>query len=163
MLSTFKTINTIILDIDGVLTSGDLLLMSDGSLLRTMNVKDGYAMQLAIKKGLHLIVISGGKNEAVRLRLEGLGVSEVHLNIHNKAALLQDIATAQQIDLQRCAYIGDDMPDCTAMALVGMPCAPRDACKEVLEIAKYVSPLAGGAGCVRDVIEKVLKLAGQWE
>ncbi|MFM2387417.1 MAG: hypothetical protein RL660_2174 [Bacteroidota bacterium] len=163
LLEVFERIDTFIFDVDGVLTNGQLLVMNDGSLLRSMNIKDGYALQLAIKQGYKVIIVSGGNNESVRQRLIGLGVDNVHLGIHDKAIKLQELITADTLSLDRCLYMGDDMPDLAPMQIVGLPCAPQDACTEVLQAAKYVSPLKGGEGCVRDVIERVLKLHGKWQ
>ena len=163
ILSEFKKINTFIFDVDGVLTNGDLIVNTDGNLLRTMNIKDGYAMQLAIKKGYNIIIISGGKSELVRKRLEGLKITNNHFAVENKIAKLNELQLAYNLELENCIYVGDDMPDVEAMKQVGLPCCPSDACNQVKEIAKYISPNIGGKGCARDIIEKVLTLNGHWE
>ena len=162
-LQLFETIDTFILDVDGVLTNNQLLVQNDGSLLRSMNIKDGYALQLAIKKGYTIIVISGGKNVGVQLRLEGLKIDTVFLGIQNKLEKLNELVSTQNINLQTSVYIGDDMPDITCMQQVALPCAPADACHQAIEVAKYISPIKGGEGCVREIIEKVLTLKGDWE
>jgi 3-deoxy-D-manno-octulosonate 8-phosphate phosphatase (KDO 8-P phosphatase) len=152
-----------VFDVDGVLTDGSLLLNEEGHILRTMNIKDGYALQLAIKKGYQVWIISGGKSEAVRLRLNKLGIHEVHIGIHSKKDFLHDIVTKSKTDYSQMLYMGDDIPDHAAMLQCGLPCCPNDAVPEIKEVSKYISPLSGGKGCVRDVIEKVLKLNNDWD
>jgi len=163
MLELFAPIRTFVFDIDGVLTDGSLLLTEDGHMLRSMNIKDGYALQLAIKKGYKVWVISGGKSEAVRQRLNKLGVQEVHLGIDNKKEFLDEIAIATNTRYETILYMGDDIPDHSAMQLCGLPCCPNDAVNEIKQVAKYISPVNGGKGCARDVIEKALKLNGDWD
>jgi 3-deoxy-D-manno-octulosonate 8-phosphate phosphatase (KDO 8-P phosphatase) len=162
-LQLFETIDTFILDVDGVLTNNQLLVQNDGSLLRSMNIKDGYALQLAIKKGYTIVVISGGKNVGVQLRLEGLKIDTVFLGIQNKLDKLNELVSTHKLNLQTSIYIGDDMPDLACMQQVVLPCAPADACHQAIEVAKYISPIKGGEGCVREIIEKVLTLKGDWE
>ena len=163
MLELFKPIKTFIFDVDGVLAIDTMIVMPDGELVRSMNSKDGYAMQLAIKKGYHLIIISGGNSEPVKQRLVKLGVSAVFLGVHNKEKLLQEYALQQNLSLAEMLYMGDDIPDYLAMKLVALPCCPADAVPEIKQISKYISPFTGGYGCGRDVIEKVLKLNGDWD
>lgn len=163
LLELFAPIRTFVFDVDGVLTDGSLMLTEDGHMLRSMNIKDGYAMQLAIKKGYKVWIISGGKSEAVRLRLNKLGISDVHIGIESKKEVLNEIVAASLTSYNNVLYMGDDIPDYAAMQLCGLPCCPNDAVTEIRTISKYISPLNGGKGCVRDVIEKVLKLNGDWE
>ena len=163
MLELFKPIKTFIFDVDGVLAIDTMIVMPDGELIRSMNSKDGYAMQLAIKKGYRLIIISGGNSEPVKQRLVKLGVSAVFLGVHNKEKLLQEYAEQQNLSLAEMLYMGDDIPDYSAMKLVALPCCPADAVPEIKQISKYISPFTGGYGCGRDVIEKVLKLNGDWD
>ena len=163
MLELFKPIKTFIFDVDGVLAIDTMIVMPDGELVRSMNSKDGYAMQLAIKKGYNLIIISGGNSEPVKQRLVKLGVSAVFLGVHNKEKLLQEYALQQNLSLAEMLYMGDDIPDYLAMKLVALPCCPADAVPEIKQISKYISPFTGGYGCGRDVIEKVLKLNGDWD
>jgi len=163
MLDLFQQINTFVLDIDGVLTDGNLQVTEEGHLLRTMNIKDGYALQLAVKKGYNIWVISGGRTEAVRNRLNKFGITEVHLGVGDKKEFLQEISGAMNVALEQILYMGDDIPDYEAMGICGLPCCPSDAVPEIKHISKYISPLGGGKGCVRDVLEKVLKLNGHWE
>lgn len=163
ILEDFKQIKHFIFDIDGVLTDGSLLLLNDGQYLRTMNIKDGYALQLAIKKGYSITIISGATGDVLTTRFKGLGITDVHLGISDKLTLLQKITSEKNIDITCCLYMGDDMPDVEVMKSVFLPTCPADACDEVIAIAKYISSKNGGKGCVRDVIEKVLKLNNDWE
>jgi 3-deoxy-D-manno-octulosonate 8-phosphate phosphatase (KDO 8-P phosphatase) len=163
ILQPFSSIKHFILDIDGVLTDGSLLVNADGVLLRTMHIKDGYAMQLAIKKGYTISIISGAQGEGSQKRLLGLGIQDIHLGISAKLDKLHELVHATNLVLQNTLYMGDDMPDLHPMKQVFLPCCPSDACQEIIAISKYISPFDGGKGCVRDVIEKVLKLNGHWE
>jgi 3-deoxy-D-manno-octulosonate 8-phosphate phosphatase (KDO 8-P phosphatase) len=163
VLEMFEPIKVFVFDADGVLTDGTLLATEEGHLLRRMNIKDGYALQLAVKKGYKVWVISGGKSEAVRIRLNKLGVMDVHIGVESKKELLLEIAEASKTEMKNVLYMGDDIPDYAAMQLCGLPCCPNDAVPEIRGVAKYISPLNGGDGCVRDVIEKVLKLNGDWD
>ncbi len=155
-------ITTFIFDVDGVMTDGSLLIDSQGEMLRTMNVKDGYAIKTAINKGFNICIISGGTNEGVRSRLEALGVSEIHLGAHAKMDFLNEYLSKNSINAENVLYMGDDIPDFPVMLQVGLPCCPQDAVKEIKDISKYVSHKKGGKGCVRDVIEQVLKVQGKW-
>ena len=161
-LSLFSPIRTFVFDVDGVLTDGSLILHPSGEMLRTMNIKDGYAMQWAVKRGYGVWVITGARSEAVRSRLQKLGVHEVHIGIESKTEMLQDIVARTGSALNECLYMGDDIPDYEPMQLCGLPCCPADAVEEIKSVSKYISPVVGGCGCVRDVIEKVLKLRGDW-
>ena len=163
VLELFAPVRTFVFDVDGVLTDGSLLATEDGQLLRKMNIKDGYAIQLAIKKGYKVWILSGAKSEGVKLRLQKLGVQDVHIGIEVKKELLQEIALSSQTAYESVLYMGDDIPDYAAMQLCWLPCCPADAVPEIQGISKYISPYKGGEGCVRDVIEKVLKLNGHWD
>lgn len=163
ILSKFKLITTFVFDIDGVLTDGSLLILNDGQMARQMNIKDGYALQLAIKNGYRVLVISGGTSDAVKARLDKLGVTDIFLQVENKKEKLMQYIDQHQLKWEEILFMGDDIPDHAAMQLVGLPCCPADAATEVKQIAQYVSPLDGGKGCARDVIEKVLKLNGHWD
>lgn len=163
VLEKFRPVRTFVFDVDGVLTDGTLLLMEDGGMLRSMNIKDGYALQLAVKKGYSVWVISGAKSEAVRTRLQKLGVHEVHIGIDSKRELLDEICQRTGVGCETMLYMGDDIPDYACMKKASLACCPHDAVPEIRSIAHYVSPLPGGQGCVRDVIEKVLKLNRHWE
>lgn len=162
LLAQFKQINTFAFDVDGVLTDGTLLILEDGQMARKMNIKDGYALQLALKQGYHVVIISGGMSEAVRDRLQKLGVKDVFLKVQDKKAVLLSYLADNNLEMPRVLFMGDDIPDHEVMQVAGMACAPADAAPEIKQISHYISPLNGGYGCGRDVIEKVLKLNGHW-
>lgn len=163
VLELFTPIRTFVFDVDGVLTDGSLLILDDGQMARKMNVKDGYALQLAIKKGYRVVVISGAISLPVKERLEKLGVTDIFMEVTDKKAKLINYADQHGLEWERVLFMGDDIPDHEAMKLVGLPACPSDAVMEIKEIAQYISHLPGGSGCARDVIEKVLKLNGHWE
>jgi 3-deoxy-D-manno-octulosonate 8-phosphate phosphatase (KDO 8-P phosphatase) len=163
LLESFKPISTLIFDIDGVLTDGSILVFETGEQVRKMNVKDGYALQLAVKKKYRVVVISGGNGLGAELRLEKLGVHHIFLNVKDKLQLLDDFLILQHTGWAETLYMGDDIPDLPPMKKAGMPCAPADAAPEILQAARYISPSNGGQGCVRDVIEKLLRLHGNWD
>lgn len=165
-MENFKTkltrIKTFIFDIDGVLTDGSVMLMPDGEQLRSMNIKDGFAMQFAVKKGYKIIVISGGKSEIVRKRLNGLGIFDVYLGVDNKIETFNEILLKSKINRDEILYMGDDLPDHAVMKCVGVPACPNDAVPEIKNISIYVSDKTGGKGCVRDVLEQVMRVQGNW-
>ncbi len=163
VLKQFQPIKTFVFDVDGVLTNNQLLAMEDGSLLRSVNIKDGYALQLAVKKGYQMWIISGGSSDAIKSRFENLGLQEVHIRVKNKKALLLELAEKHKVDLNTTLYMGDDIPDYAVMQACGLPTCPADACNEIKRVSKYISKINGGQGCVRDVIEKVLKLNDHWD
>lgn len=163
VLKDFSTVKAFAFDIDGVLTNGSLLIYDDGQMVRQMNIKDGYALQLAIQKGFKIVVISGGNSEAVKSRLEKLGIADIFLRVKNKKTVLQEWALANDILLEHILYMGDDVPDVEPLQIVGVSTCPNDAATEVKALSKYVSSYKGGEGCVRDVIEKVLRLNNAWE
>ncbi len=162
VLSKFKPIKTFVFDVDGVLTDGNLLVLADGQQARQMNIKDGYALQLAIKKGYRVLVISGGSDDAVKQRLEKLGVTDVYLKVENKKEKLTSYVEQHHLQWNEILFMGDDIPDHSAMQLVALPCCPADAVSEIKQLAVYISNSNGGNGCARDVIEKVMKLNGHW-
>ena len=159
----FKKITTFVFDMDGVLTDGTLFVFGNGEFIRRMHIKDGYALQLAVKRGYRVLVISGSNSDAVVTRLQGLGINDVFMKISNKKELLAEYITKHQLSADELLFMGDDMPDLEPMKLVGLPCAPLDAVAEIKEISKFISSHNGGMGCVREVIEKVLKLNNDWE
>ena len=162
LLNHFKQIKCFAFDVDGVLTDGSLLLLDDGQMARSMNTKDGYALQLAIKKGYQVIVISGGGADGARMRLNKLGIAEVHFQATDKKQVLDTFLQANNILPAQVLFMGDDIPDYLAMKSAGLPCCPADAVPEIKSISKYITAAKGGNGCVREVIEKVLKLNGHW-
>ncbi len=157
-----KHINTFIFDVDGVLTDGTIMVTTQGEMYRTMNIKDGYALKTAVEKGYHVCIISGGNNEGVRVRLQNLGIKDVFLGAHNKTKILEDYLKEKNVELRNTLYMGDDLPDFEVMQEVGLPTCPQDAVQEIKAISKYVSHKKGGKGCVRDVLEQVMKVQGKW-
>ncbi len=162
VLQLFKPITCFVFDIDGVLTDGSLFVFENGDKMRRMNIKDGYALQLAIKKGYHIAVISGANGEGATSRLNKLGIKDVFVQIENKTKKLGEYLNQHNLDWKEVLYMGDDIPDYEVMKKAGLPCAPADAASAIKDIAKYISPCKGGEGCVRDVIEKTLILHGHW-
>jgi len=156
-------INTFIFDVDGVLTNGIITITTNGELIRNMSVKDGYALKTAINLGYNICIISGGSNEGVRSRLEGLGIKDIYLGTHNKTIQLNEYLKKKNIKIENVLYMGDDIPDFPVMKEVGLPCCPKDAVPEIQDISLYISQKKGGNGCVRDVIEQVLKVQGKWD
>ena len=157
-----KKIRAIIMDVDGVLSQETIPMNNDGVPCRTVNIKDGYALQLAVKMGLTVAVITGARVESVRVRYEGLGVKEVRIGAEVKMVVYEELLKKYGLSDEEVLYMGDDIPDYEVMKLVGMPCCPRDAAPEIREISLYISHRDGGYGCVRDVIEQVLKAQGKW-
>ena len=155
-------IRMFIFDVDGVLTNGLVTIMPNGELIRQMNIKDGYALKTAVDMGFHICIISGGKNEGVRMRLKNLGIKDIFLGAQNKIQPYQELLEYYNIPPKQILYMGDDLPDIPVMKLVGLPCCPNDAASEVQRIAKYISDRKGGEGCVRDIIEQVLRVQGKW-
>ena len=162
VLQKFKSIKTFVFDVDGVLTDGTLLILNDGQMARRMNIKDGYALQLAVKKGYRVVIISGGTSDAVQERLQKLGITDCFLKIDNKKEKLVEYVAEHELSWDEILFMGDDIPDYVPMQLTGLPCCPADAVAEIKQISHYISPVQGGKGCARDVIEKVLKLNGHW-
>ena len=155
-------IKCFVFDVDGVLTDGSIQISTQGELLRTMNMKDGYAMKAAQQAGYTVCIISGGKNEGVRSRLRGLGLTDIYLGVDDKVEQLDEFLDIYNISRDEVLYMGDDIPDYYVMQDVGLPCCPQDAAAEVKAISKYISHKKGGKGCVRDVIEQVMKVQGKW-
>lgn len=156
-------INTFMFDVDGVLTNGMVTVNQDGALIRTMSVKDGFALKTAITSGYNICIISGGTNEGVRERLRLLGITDIYLGAHNKIEQFEEYIDLYNIKPENVLYMGDDLPDYPVMKIVGLACCPKDAVPEIQNIAHYISQKKGGKGCVRDVIEQVLKVQGKWQ
>lgn len=163
ILELFKKITTFVFDVDGVLTDGTLLVLEDGLQARRMNIKDGFALQMALKKGYRVSIISGGSSPQVVDRFEKLGVTDITMQVPDKMKFLQDYIAGKKLEKEEVLYMGDDLPDIGAMSVVGLACCPADAAAEVKETAAYISPFKGGDACVRDVIEKVLRLNDNWQ
>jgi len=155
-------ITTLIFDYDGVLTNGVILITNTGDQLRTGHVKDGYALQLAIKSGYKVAVISGGYSESMRHRCNALKLTDVFLGVENKLEVLEEYLSKNGLTPEEVLYMGDDIPDYHVMKRVGMPVCPADAAEEIKSISLYISHFDGGQGCVRDVIEQVMKIQGKW-
>ncbi len=151
-----------VFDVDGVLSDNTIAMDEEGQPLRTLNVKDGYAIQLAVKRGLVIGIISGGRSKSVENRYEYLGVKYIYMGSSYKMLDLEDLTNKTGIGLDEMLYMGDDIPDYEVMKLVGCPVCPADAATEIKEISKYVSSNIGGHGAARDVIEQVLKAQGKW-
>ncbi len=155
-------IDTFIFDVDGVLTDGIINVFSNGELVRNMNIKDGYALKAAVDAGYRVCIISGGKNEGIRDRLKGLGITDIYLGAHHKVDQFEEYCDIYDIDKEKILYMGDDIPDYWVMKEVGLAACPKDAVPEIQNVSQYVSQKKGGKGCVRDVIEQVMKVQGKW-
>ena len=157
-----KKIRALAFDVDGVLSTNNVVLMEGGQPCRTANIKDGYALQLAVKRGLQLAIITGGKSQAVLTRYEGLGIKDVFLGVAVKIKKYEEWLKANHLSHEEVIYMGDDIPDYEVMRQCGCPCCPADAATEIRQISTYISPREGGMGCVRDVVEQVLRAQGKW-
>lgn len=155
-------IKAFVFDVDGVLSSEVIPLSPDGDPMRTVNIKDGYALQLAVKKGYHVAIITGAYTEAVRVRFSRLGITHIYLKSAIKIRDYQDFLSKTGVQPEEVMYAGDDIPDYEVMQLAGLPVAPADAAPEIKQIAKYISSRKGGEGVARDVIEQTLKAQGHW-
>ena len=155
-------IKAFVFDVDGVLSRGVIPLSPDGDPMRTVNIKDGYALQLAVKKGYHVAIITGAYTEAVRVRFSRLGITHIYLKSAIKIRDYQDFLSKTGVQPEEVMYAGDDIPDYEVMQLAGLPVAPADAAPEIKQIAKYISSRKGGEGVARDVIEQTLKAQGHW-
>ena len=155
-------IKLILLDVDGTLTDGGIYLGNSGEELKKFNVKDGYAIKQAINQGYRIAIITGGNNIGTRLRFEQLGVTDVYMANHLKIEPLKEYMEKYDLRPEEILYMGDDIPDVAPMKLVGLPTCPQDAVAEVKAVARYISHLGGGQGCVREVIEQVMKVQGKW-
>ncbi|HSB93281.1 MAG TPA: HAD hydrolase family protein [Flavitalea sp.] len=163
LLEKFSRIKVFAFDVDGVLTDGNLYLAENGEQLRRMNIKDGFALQLAIKKGYRIVIISGSYSEPSISRLSKLGIADIYMRITDKAACLQNYLAENNLVMSDVLFMGDDIPDYPVMTKVGIAACPKDAAGEIRNCSQYISRFNGGEGCVRDVIEKVLKLNQHWE
>ena len=166
MKTNYKTllndITAFVFDVDGVFTDGSVQITTEGELLRTMIVRDGYAVKQAIKAGFKVCVITGGDHVGVKLRLRGLGVEEIHLGVQDKVGVLKRFLEEQKLQPDQVAYMGDDLPDLESMQLVGFRSCPQDAVPEIKAISSYISHRDGGKGCVRDLVEQVMRAQRKW-
>ncbi len=149
-------------DVDGVLSRQTMSLHPSGEPMRTINIKDGYAIQLAVKKGYPVTVITGGNSSAIKKRFTRLGVTDIYLNSYNKKKDFEDFIYKYDLDPATVLYMGDDLPDFEIMEMVGFPTCPADAVAEIKQHSRYISNINGGDGCVRDIIEQVLRLHKKW-
>ena len=156
-----KKIRALIFDVDGVLSDSNVLLMG-GQPVRTANTKDGYALQHAAKTDLKLAIITGGRNETIKERYMGLGISDIFMGVSVKIDVYRDYLIANGLRSEEVLYMGDDIPDYEVMKLAGCPCCPKDACTEIKQIATYISDYKGGYGVARDILEQVMKAQGKW-
>ncbi len=165
-MSNFKeklnNIKAFAFDVDGVFTDGQVYLMPGNEFVRAMNIKDGYAIQHCVKMGYPVGIITGGSSEEVRKRFINLGVTDIYLKSYNKWDDYEDFRYKYQLEHQEILYMGDDVPDYPVMEQVGIATCPADACDEIQHISEYISDKKGGTGCVRDVVEQVLRLHGKW-
>ncbi len=155
-------IRAIVFDIDGVLSAETIPMDAEGIPCRTVNIKDGYAIQLAVKMGLHIAIITGAKVDAIRVRYEGLGVKDIFIGAAVKMQTYEQVMEKYGLRDEEVIFMGDDIPDYEVMTRCGCPCCPADAAPEIKEISTYISSLKGGYGCGRDVIEQVLRAQGKW-
>ncbi|WP_257669048.1 KdsC family phosphatase [Parapedobacter tibetensis] len=162
LFEKFKQVRAFVFDVDGVLSDGSILVTEQGEQLRTFNTRDGYAIQLAVKKGYPIAVITGGRSLGVKLRMEGLGIKDIYIGIDDKSAVLHDWLSHNEMTADDILYMGDDIPDLENMKIAGLAACPADAVEEIKAVAAYISFRNGGAGAVRDVIEKVMKLQRTW-
>jgi 3-deoxy-D-manno-octulosonate 8-phosphate phosphatase (KDO 8-P phosphatase) len=162
LLERFKPITTLVFDVDGVLTDGRLIVLPGGVFARSMNVKDGYALQLAVKRGYKVVIISGGTSDEVKERLHRLGIKSVYMQVIDKISVLEDFLAVNNLSWSEVMYMGDDVPDLEVMKKSALACCPSDAVNEIKEVSTYISPIAGGFGCGRDIIEKILRVRGDW-
>lgn len=157
-----KKIKAFVFDVDGVLSCDVVSLSPEGDPMRTVNIKDGYALQLAVKKGYQVAIITGGYTEAVRVRFSRLGITHIYMKSAVKVYDYKDFLEKTGLKPEEVLYAGDDIPDYEVMQLVGLPVAPADAAPEIKQIARYISHKKGGEGIARDVIEQTMKAQGQW-
>ena len=156
-------IKNFVFDVDGVFTDGSIIVDNQANEFRVFNTRDGIAVKLATDKGYNFCVISGGKNEGVRKRLNRLGVKNVFLGVEDKIQVFKSFINDNNLNLTETMFMGDDLPDINILKKVGLSCSPNDAAHEVREIVDYVSIKKGGEGCVRDIIEQVLTIQNNWK
>ena len=156
-------IKLMVFDLDGVLTNGKILLIIDGEWIREMDIKDGYAIQLALKSGIEIAVVSGSHSNQVDQRLKKLGVETFIQGVSQKSAHLLDLMHKYSLEMENLLYMGDDIPDLDAFAVAGVKACPADAAEDVKVAADFISLKNGGDGCVREIIEKVMRVQDKWK
>ncbi|MBR7134462.1 MAG: HAD-IIIA family hydrolase [Bacteroidaceae bacterium] len=157
-----KKIKALVFDVDGVLSKETITMYPSGEPMRTVNIKDGYALQLAVKAGYRVAIITGARTEAVKVRYNGLGITDVYTGASVKRDCYEELLLMYDLKPDEVLYMGDDIPDYEVMQMCGLPCCPADAAVEIKDISLYVSPCRGGEGCGRDVIEQVMRAQGKW-
>ena len=156
-------IKTFLFDVDGVLTNGSVLIMENGEVVRNMNSKDAYALQLAVKKGYRIAIITGGNSQAVKKAIQGLGIEDVFLAQSDKLQCYKDYINEHDLKEEEIVFMGDDLPDYEVMKRVGIAACPNNAAHEIKQISLYISNRNGGEACVRDIIEQVMRCQDTWE
>jgi 3-deoxy-D-manno-octulosonate 8-phosphate phosphatase (KDO 8-P phosphatase) len=157
-----KKIKALVFDVDGVLSRETISMYPSGEPMRTVNIKDGYALQLAVKAGYHVAIITGARTEAVRVRYQGLGIKDIYIGASIKRDCFEELLTMYELQPDEVMYMGDDIPDYEVMQMCGLPCCPADAAHEIKALSVYISPQRGGEGCGRDVIEQIMRAQGKW-
>ena len=158
-----KNVSAFVFDVDGVMTNGQIMITTEGEMYREMNTRDGFAIKCALERNYKIAIISGGTNEGVRKRLETLGVDKVYLGIHKKDIAFDDFLKTYDIDPEEVLCMGDDVPDLSLLEKVGVATCPQDAVSDVKKIVDYVSHKKGGDGCVREIIEQVMRVQNKWD
>jgi 3-deoxy-D-manno-octulosonate 8-phosphate phosphatase (KDO 8-P phosphatase) len=157
-----KKIKALVFDVDGVLSRETISMYPSGEPMRTVNIKDGYALQLAVKAGYHVAIITGARTEAVRVRYQGLGIKDIYIGASIKRDCFEELLTMYELQPDEVMYMGDDIPDYEVMQMCGLPCCPADAAHEIKALSVYISPQRGGEGCGRDVIEQIMRAQRKW-
>ena len=157
-----QPVSAFVFDVDGVFTNGTIMLHPTGSFVRTMNIKDGFAVQHAIKSGFHVCIITGGRSSAVKNRFRYLGVRDIYMKSSSKIKDYERFCAKYNLQKENVLCMGDDLPDFEIMKRAGFPCCPSDAAEEIKQISLYISDQKGGEGCVRDIIEQVMRIQGKW-
>ncbi|MBE6303987.1 MAG: HAD-IIIA family hydrolase [Bacteroidales bacterium] len=157
-----KKIKALVFDVDGVLSKETIPMHPSGEPMRTVNIKDGYALQLAVKAGYRVAIITGARTEAVKVRYRGLGITDVYVGASVKKDIFEEFLYMYELSPEEVMYMGDDIPDYEVMQMCGLPCCPADAATDIKNIAKYISPVKGGEGCGREVIEQIMRAQDKW-
>lgn len=157
-----KKIKALVFDVDGVLSRETISVALTGEPMRTVNIKDGYALQLAVKCGFHVAIMTGARNEVIKVRYKGLGINDIYIGASIKKDCLDELILMYDLNPEEILYMGDDIPDYEVMQICGLPVCPADAAVEIKRLSIYISSIRGGEGCVRDVVEQVLRAQGKW-
>lgn len=155
-------VKAFVFDVDGVFTDSSVMLHPGGSYIRMMNIKDGFALQHAVKMGFEVAIITGSRSAMVRKRFRYLGVKDIYMKSASKTVDFEKFCSRRHLEKENVLYMGDDLPDFEVMKMAGFPCCPSDAAEEIKQVSLYISDKGGGNGCVRDVIEQVMRVQGKW-